>query len=1220
MNLSILNIVYFYLILGYFPLYTLAKEGVCSIYGNCGKNSLFGAELPCPVNQKAQAATQDQIDELTQLCGTEWQNNNAICCTSEQINSLKENLRKADSLISSCPACQKNFRNLFCQFTCSPNQSDFIAVTKQSKSLEGNPIVSEVEFSINDEMASNFYESCKNIKFSATNGFAMDLIGGGAKNYKEFLKFLGDEKPLLGGSPFQINFEYDSSHESELNDTVYGCNDEIYRCSCSDCPDICPVLDEVDGGNCKVGILPCFTFSIIFIYSVLIIVFTGFKFYKQSNRKIQLLEGSPFLEPNNSSDLPAIITSRNEVYALNNFFESSFSKLAIYCSTYPATVLSITIVITGLLSSCIYFFGQLEKNPINLWVSSDAEAFQQKITFDTKFGPFYRNEQIYIVSDDNFVLTDDVVNWWFKIEQEIQSLSVDDIVFDDLCFKPTEDSSCVIESFAQYFQDYYLPENWKEVLRDCTTSPVNCLPSFQQPLKKELLFGGYQNEDPLTSKAIVVTFLLNNHKDDNDDAIRWEILLEEYLKNLTPPEGTRISFNTEPSLESELNKSTNTDAKIIVISYFVMFLYASISLGGSFNLLKTRFTLGLSGIIIVLLSVTSSAGLFSLIGIKSTLIIAEVIPFLILAVGVDNIFLITHELKLINFAYPNEDVPFRVSKAVGRMGPSILLSSSSQLLTFSLASLVSMPAVRNFALYSAGAVLFNCVLQLTAFISLLSLDQLRIDQGRLDLFPCFRYRDSVRVDEVSEFLENQNVESENFFDKILESYSPIILRFKKLVIGVFIAWTSISLAVLPKIQFGLDQRIAIPQGSYLIDYYNDVYKYLNVGPPVYFVVQDLDLTRRENQQKVCGKFTTCNEFSLSNILEQERKRSNVSTINDPVASWIDDFLTFLNPELDECCRVKKSDKDQTCSPHAPARQCQACYFDKSWDYTMDGFPEDEDFLKYFNIWINSPSDPCPLGGKAPYSSSIAYDKNGISASVFRTSHTPLRSQDDFIVAYEESLRITNELRNHLKHNDIFAYSPFYIFFVQYTSIIKLTFTLLTIALAIIFLNSTILLGSLRSSLVLIFTVSIILINIGGTMALWNISLNAVSLVNLVICVGLGFEFCVHITRAFIVSDKDSRLNNVNFRAYNAITGVGGAVFGGICTTKFIGVAVLAFTKSKIFEVYYFRMWLSLVLIGSLHALIFLPVMLSAVGGKRYIYSENSTGIADDLANRLNDIE
>lgn len=43
--------------------------------------------------------------------------------------------------------------------------------------------------------------------------------------------------------------------------------------------------------------------------------------------------------------------------------------------------------------------------------------------------------------------------------------------------------------------------------------------------------------------------------------------------------------------------------------------------------------LGLSGVVIVVLSVLGSVGFFSAIGVKSTLIIIEVIPFLVLAVS-----------------------------------------------------------------------------------------------------------------------------------------------------------------------------------------------------------------------------------------------------------------------------------------------------------------------------------------------------------------------------------------------------------------------------------------------------------------------------------------------------------------------------------------------------------------------------------------------------------
>ena len=51
-------------------------------------------------------------------------------------------------------------------------------------------------------------------------------------------------------------------------------------------------------------------------------------------------------------------------------------------------------------------------------------------------------------------------------------------------------------------------------------------------------------------------------------------------------------------------------------------------------------TLGISGVLIVLLSVGASIGLLALVNIESTLIIFEILPFLVLAIGVDNIFIL----------------------------------------------------------------------------------------------------------------------------------------------------------------------------------------------------------------------------------------------------------------------------------------------------------------------------------------------------------------------------------------------------------------------------------------------------------------------------------------------------------------------------------------------------------------------------------------------------
>jgi hypothetical protein len=59
------------------------------------------------------------------------------------------------------------------------------------------------------------------------------------------------------------------------------------------------------------------------------------------------------------------------------------------------------------------------------------------------------------------------------------------------------------------------------------------------------------------------------------------------------------------------------------------------------------------------------------------------------------------------------------------------------------------------------------------------------------------------------------------------------------------------------------------------------------------------------------------------------------------------------------------------------------------------------------------------------------------------------------------------------------------------------------------------------------------------------------------------------------------------------------------------VTVLAFTRSKIFEIYYFRIWLALVILAALHGLVFFPILLSTWGGRSYASLDAHDGLFEE---------
>ena len=83
-----------------------------------------------------------------------------------------------------------------------------------------------------------------------------------------------------------------------------------------------------------------------------------------------------------------------------------------------------------------------------------------------------------------------------------------------------------------------------------------------------------------------------------------------------------------------------------------------------------------------------------------------------------------------------------IARVLGRGGPSMLLCGLTESTVFFIGSVSDMPAVKVFAVNAGLAIVFNFILQVTAFLAVVKLDMDRQEDNRWDLIYCKKDKSS----------------------------------------------------------------------------------------------------------------------------------------------------------------------------------------------------------------------------------------------------------------------------------------------------------------------------------------------------------------------------------------------------------------------------------------------------------------------------------------------
>jgi Niemann-Pick C1 protein len=167
----------------------------------------------------------------------------------------------------------------------------------------------------------------------------------------------------------------------------------------------------------------------------------------------------------------------------------------------------------------------------------------------------------------------------------------------------------------------------------------------------------------------------------------------------------------------------------------------------------------------------------------------------------------------------------------------------------------------------------------------------------------------------------------------------------------------------------------------------------------------------------------------------------------------------------------------------------------------------------------------------------------------------------------------------------------YVVFVQET-MLSVGLSILAVFFVVMFIT-----GSVPVTLLVVLAVLLVDLYLLALIHFWDLTMNNIIVVNLVIGLGLSVDYSAHIAHSYLMVKPPKELTeNADkrmFKARVAVSSMGSSVIhGGIST--FLAIIVLSSARSYIFVVF-FRLWFGIIVFGMSNGFILLPIIFTLIG-------------------------
>ncbi|CAM9203139.1 unnamed protein product [Chrysoparadoxa australica] len=709
------------------------------------------------------------------------------------------------------------------------------------------------------------------------------------------------------------------------------------------------------------------------------------------------------------------------------------------------------------------------------------------------------------------------------------------------------------------------------------------------PVDRLSVFGKNLKEDPTTgavleSQAAQQAFILTP-----GDFQEWMKAFQDAIPAISADtEAMYVDYLTERSIDDELAESIGGETFLMVITFTIMICFVSLSIGRTCHRIESRISLALAGVLTIILAVVAAYGLIAATGVPFTSL-NQIAPFVLLGIGVDDMFIIVAAFEATDPTLPVEE---RMSRALGRCGLSVTYTSVTDCFALLLGSMSSLPAVEYFCYYMGTAIIFDYILQVTAFAAFLAYDADRQLSKRWDILCCLKGEPSVEeapqhpkstTDEFKAPEGNDGPElpseaevpeqesgipaaSKNHTTGILhcfcgEIYAPFLLRpiVKTFVMLLAVSLLGVCIWGVTEVQEGFDVLDLTTDGSYAKSYgdrskpqglfFDDTNLYVGLYLP------DLAYEDPQVQQQ------------MRDLVQEALADRHTS---EPLSNWMETFLAENGGSV-------------------PADQ----------------------FYTTLTAWLQ-----LPLSQR--FQDDIVFSEDGR----IKTSRLVLVHVDT--PDTETRLDAMLGLRAIMDANDLapddFAFTPQYVFTEQFVVMFRETISNFGLVLVAVLIFSIMVLGRLRYAVLAVVMVAIVDLEILASIYFWGLKINSITGIELVMAVGLVVDYIVHVLHYFV---HQPYTDGIEKRVILALEEIGPSIMLGGATT-FLGVVPLAFASNEIFRVFFrsvvlvygdsvpisnsssrlvlssvsLRMFLSIVGFGLFHGLVVLPVFITLIPDPR----------------------